>query len=106
MSINEPLFDEREARLRKLLTLNAPRIIIAREALLVSEAYDGGMWRHAVFVVIEAARRTWAWRVAMPFWRLACQMGLHHLGQEPGGDGCPFCGKGEPEDCRELWGEE
>lgn len=98
-------FEERRRRLTLLLELNAPNIIIAREALLVSEAFDGGIWPHVRQVVIEACRRTWNWNVAFPFWRLLCRLRIWHLGQESGGDGCPFCGKGEPEDDCRVCGE-
>jgi len=83
-------------RLLRLLELNAPRIVIARECRLVCEAFDGGMWQSAWQCLIQAWLRAWEWRITIPFYRLACRLGIWHLGQT-NGDGCPFCGKGEPE---------
>lgn len=89
------LFDERLARLHRLIHLNAPRNIIAIECELVVRAHFGGRAKFLFYVVLDALRHCWQWYAQIPFMRALCCANIYHMEQGPGEFGCPFCGKGE-----------
>lgn len=90
------LFDERSARLRRLLELNAPRVIVAGECELVMRGYYGGRLQVLGHLMAELARHCWFWYISTPVLRGLCRLNIYHMEQGPHGDGygCPFCGKG------------
>lgn len=85
------LFDERQARLTKLLAHNAPRIVIAGECELILRAHYGTRLGVARHVLAELIRHSLRWYVQIPVMRWLCRTNLWHRRQDEYGYGCPFC---------------
>lgn len=78
-----PIELERLTRLRRLVHLNAPDVIIIRECLLVTLAtFGNNYWRASWRMLREAAQRAWNYRVHGPFRRLLHRFGVHWLDED------------------------
>lgn len=85
------LFDERQARLTKLLARNAPRIVIAGECELILRAHHGSRFRVVSHLAAGLARHCWERYVQIPAMRWLCRTNLWHQRQDEYGYGCSFC---------------
>jgi hypothetical protein len=93
--INTELFDERAARMSKLLRFNAPREVLGEEARLMVWAADGGRVRHIWFEICALIVRHWMYYVVVPISRLLCRFDLYHWGEhDVSGAGCIWCERG------------
>jgi len=92
------LFDERLARLRELIRLNAPRIIIADECRLVVRAHHGNSPVRVIgHDTRELVVHLWHWYALIPVCTFLCRHDIYHYGEnDPDCPGCWVCGKGEP----------
>ena len=76
--IDQERWDNRLARLRKILEINVPDIMIATEAGLILEAWHGNKWRRAFWCLRDATRWALLWRVILPLEIGACRFfGIH-----------------------------
>lgn len=90
-------FDRRVTRFRRLVDLNAPRVIIAEEARRVVRASSqnrDSQLRVVLSELRELVYEIWL-GVQIPACRTLHRLGIWHMDQGHGGFGCPFCGKGE-----------
>lgn len=92
------LFDERLARLDRLIEIQAPRSVIAEECSLVLQAHEGGPlaghWGLVRRSIKSMIRFVWIWYVETFTLKALCRLNIYHQIDDTDGCGCPFCGKG------------
>lgn len=72
----------RLARLRKLLTINAPDIMIQSECEMVLECYRGGYVRAGIALIYRGLEKIFDWYILIPLGHVCCKLGIHDY------DGC------------------
>lgn len=68
---------ERLARLRKLITINAPDIMIRSECEMVLECYRGGYIRAGVALIYHGFEKIFGWYILTPLGHACCKLGIH-----------------------------
>ena len=68
---------ERLARLRKLITINAPDYLIRNECQMVLECYYRGYVRAGLALIYHGLETILGWYVVAPLGRVCCALGVH-----------------------------
>lgn len=101
------LFDERAARMSKLLRMSAPRAVIAVEARLMVRAADGGPARHIWAEICDLVGSYCRYYVAVTISHALCRLNIWHFGEHDDfGIGCVWCGRGMDPIMRQSLDEE
>lgn len=74
---NQTRLAERLARLRKLLTINAPDNLIRWECEMVLECYHNGYIRAGLALVYHGLKNILSWYILIPLGHLCCKLGVH-----------------------------
>lgn len=74
---NQTRLAERLARLRKLLAIDAPSVMIRSECQMVLECYYGGYIRAGLALIYHGLEEILGWYILIPLGRVCCKIGVH-----------------------------